>query len=249
MSTNYNELALKIRQHVVRMTHDAKSSHVGSCLSCADILAVLYGGVLQKEDKFIMSKGHASAALYATLAECGYFPLSDLEGFYNGKLSGHVSHFIKGVEASTGSLGHGLSIGCGMALTTKNKVYVLLSDGDLNEGSTWEAVMFASQHKLSNLTVIVDYNGFQCTGRTQDIINLKPLSEKWRAFGWFVLNIDGHSYRDLENAFEKFEIDSPICIITNTIKGKGVIILENTVESHHRYLNNEELKQALGELR
>lgn len=247
--SNYFELALKIRRHVIQMTHDAKSSHVGSCLSCADILALLYGGVMKQGDKFIMSKGHASAALYAVLAECDYFPLSDLEGFYNGKLSGHVSHFINGIEASTGSLGHGLSIGCGMALVSKNHVYVLLSDGDLNEGSTWEAAMFASYHRLNNLTVIVDYNKLQCSGESRDILNMELLGAKWNTFGFFDNEIDGHNYNQLSVALNMRLDDRPVCVIAHTIKGKGVSCLENKVESHHKCLNDEELKQAMEELK
>ena len=178
------ELARKIRIHSLRMANRASTSHIGSCLSCADILAVLYGDVMRYKpdnpewegrDRFILSKGHAGSALYATLAECGFFPVGELDNYHQSGslLLGHVSHDVAGVEVSTGSLGHGLSIGCGMAMATKPRVFVLLSDGDLNEGSTWEAIMFAGQHKLHNLKAIVDWNGLQAMGKSSKIMNLK----------------------------------------------------------------------------
>jgi transketolase len=250
------ELARRIRIHCVGMTHNAKSSHIGSCLSIADILAVLYGRILRYKpdnprwegrDRFILSKGHASAALYATLAECGYFPIKDLDKFYQD-MSGHASHYISGVEVSTGSLGHGLSIGCGMALATKQNVYVLISEGDCDEGQTWEAAMFASHHKLDNLAVIIDCNGLQALGKTSDILNLEPLDSKWESFGWNTKVIDGHNIEEIEKALRAFHLQ-PTCIIAHTIKGKGVSCLENKVESHYKYLNDKELSQALMELK
>lgn len=254
-------LAKRIRIHVLEMTHKAKSSHVGSCLSIADILAMLYGCIMsirpeqpdwKGRDRFILSKGHACAALYAVLAECGFFPLEWLDSYYQkgSLLSGHISHYVPGVEASTGSLGHGLSIGCGMALVTKSKVYVLLSDGDCNEGSTWEAVMFAKQHKLDNLVAIVDYNRLQAMGKTEDILDLDSLAGKWRSFGWFVGEVDGHNIGHLERIlkFIPREKGKPSCIIAHTVKGKGVSFMGNIVEWHYKYPNDEELKQALEEL-
>ncbi len=245
------ELAKKIRQHVLRMTHNAKSSHVGSCLSIADILAVLYGGVLKEGDKFILSKGHASAALYAVLAECGYFPVKWLDTFCQSGslLSGHVSHYVPGVDVSTGSLGHGLSIGCGMAMVTKSKVYVLLGDGDLNEGSIWEAAMFARHHRLANLVVIIDYNKIQALGSTEDVLDLVSLRAKWLAFGWNTVEVNGHDFLDFK-AELRVRIDiQPHCIIAHTVKGKGVSWMEGKVEWHYKYPNDEELRLALEELR
>ncbi len=253
-------LATKIRTHALEMTHKAQSSHIGSCLSIADILAVLYGKVLnvrpeqpdwEGRDRFILSKGHACAILYAVLAECGFFPVKMLDTFYqNGSLLlGHINHYVKGIEASTGSLGHGLSIGCGMALAIKQKVYVLLSDGDCNEGSTWEAVMFASHHHLDNLIAIVDYNQSQALGRTRDILDLKPLAEKWESFGWQVQEIDGHDIYAIKKALLNCQdYTKPSCIIAHTIKGKGISFMENNIEFHYRYPNDEELRQALKEL-
>jgi transketolase len=262
---NTEELARKIRIHSVQMTHDAHSSHVGSCLSCADILAVLYGGVMNymsnepywaNRDRFIMSKGHASAALYACLAECGYFPLQKLTEFYKTRqLSGHVNHRVPGIDVSTGALGHGLSIGCGMALAAKinNKpyrVYVLLSDGELNEGSTWEAIMFAGYHHLDNLTAIVDYNGLQAMGMTEDILDTQPILHKFWDFGWDAVGTFGNNVDLLTQCFN----DSahiklyPHCIIAHTTKGKGVSFMEAKIEWHYKQCNDDELKLALKEL-
>lgn len=261
------ELAKRIRRHVLEMTHKAQSSHVGSCLSVADILAVLYSGVLNvrpeepdwdDRDRLILSKGHACAALYAVLAEGGFFPIKDLDMFYQkgSKLAGHVSHEVAGVDVSTGALGHGLSIGCGMAWAAKKdkklqRIFVILSDGDCDEGSTWEAAMFADQHSLDNLIVIIDYNRLQAMGFARDILDLTPLVDKWSAFGWSTTEIDGHDYGQLNKAFgdwKEWVGYCPRCIIARTIKGKGVGILENKVESHYKYLNDEELKRALEEL-
>lgn len=262
MSQSTTELAKKIRTHVLMMTNRAKSSHVGSCLSIADILAVLYGKVLnihpiqpdwEQRDRFILSKGHACAALYAVLAECGYFPIEDLGGFYqNGSLLlGHASHHVPGVDVSTGSLGFGLSIGCGMALATKSKVYVLLGDGDCDEGSTWEAAMFASHHQLDNLIAIVDYNRLQALGKTGDILNLEPLGKKWASFGWIVHEISGHNLHRLEVVLKNIPrwVKKPTCIVAHTIKGKGISWMEDKVEWHYKYPNDEELKQRLEDLR
>lgn len=253
------KLARKIREHVLRMTHNAKCSHVGSCLSIADILAVLYGEVMnvkshnpdwEDRDRFILSKGHACAAVYAVLAECGFFPLEWLDTFYqNGSLlSGHISHHVPGVEASTGSLGQGLSIGCGMALATKQKVFVLLGDGDCNEGSTWEAAMFASHHCLANLVAIVDYNKLQALGKTRDVLDLVSLRAKWLAFGWNTVEINGHDLQELKDELEVKVDIQPHCIIAHTIKGKGVSFIENQIEWHYKYPDDEVLKLALGEL-
>jgi transketolase len=263
---NDKELATKIRRHVLQMTHDAKCSHIGSALSCADILAVLYNDILrvkpeqpdwEDRDRFILSKGHACSALYAVLAERGFFPINDLNTFYrNDGLSGHVSHYISGVEASTGSLGHGLPIACGMALAGKRdkkdyRVFCLLSDGDLNEGSTWEAIMFAKQHKLDNLVAIVDYNQSQALGDSKNIINLDTISDKFRAFGWWTKKIDGHNLESIRKSLTDIpeSIYYPTCIIAHTIKGKGVSFMEAQTKWHYAYPNDEELKKAVEELK
>jgi transketolase len=262
-----NSLAIKIRAHALRMTHKANASHIGSCLSIADLLAVLYESVLHVDaagpnwpgrDRFILSKGHACAAHYAVLAEKGFIPLDWLStyGQNGGHLFSHSScHSIPGMEVSTGSLGHGLSIGCGMALAgqcdnNKFRVFVLLSDGECNEGSTWEAVMFASHHKLANLVAIVDQNKLQAFGYTDDVLNLDPFAKKWRTFGWAVTEINGHDFQQIENALCAVPLkpDKPTCIIAHTVKGKGVSFMENQLAWHYKSPNDEQLRQALAEL-
>ncbi len=257
--SEYRELATKIRRHALRMTHEAGSSHIGSNLSIADILAVLYDGVLNVKpdqpdwecrDRFILSKGHACAAVYAVLAECGFFPMERLNTFYQNDslLSGHINHFLPGVEASTGSLGHGLSIGCGMAFSLLHKVYVLMSDGDCDEGATWEAAMFAGHHKLGNLVAIIDYNRMQALGDAGLILDLTPLSDKWLAFNWAVQEVDGHDHEQIKSALHNLTLGKPNCIVAHTIKGKGVSFMENKVEWHYKHPNDEELQLALSEL-
>ena len=259
-------LANKIRRHVLRMTHRARSSHIGGCFSAADLLAVLYGRILHvnpsnptwpDRDRLIISKGHAAAAVYAALAECGFFPMEWLDTFYlnNSQLSGHVTYGVPGVEASTGSLGHGLSIGCGIALAGKTdgksyKTYALLSDGECDEGSNWEAALFASHHHLDNITVIVDYNKYQCFGKVNEVLDLEPFSEKWRSFGWAAREIDGHDFSQIEESLSRvpFEPGKPSCIIAHTIKGKGVSFMENQLISHYMVVDDEKLHQALAEL-
>jgi len=255
-------LARKIRIHSLEMTNRGHTSHIGSCLSCADILAVLYSQVMkykaeepewENRDRFILSKGHAGAALYGTLAECDFFPVDVLNSYHQSgsMLTGHASHKLPGVEVSTGSLGHGLPIGCGMALATKSRIFVLLSDGDLNEGSTWEAIMFAGQHKLRNLTAIVDYNGLQAMGKPKKILNMKPVAKKVMDFGWRAKYINGHNLALLQSTLldtPKWE-RKPTCIIANTVKGKGVSFMENRVEWHYRSPSDEELERALQEIR
>ncbi len=262
----YQSLATHIRAHALRMVHQAKSSHIGGCLSIADLLAVLYQGVLRVDpaqpalpdrDRFILSKGHAAAAMYAVLAERGFFPLAWLETCYaeDSHLPGHVTYGLPGIEVSTGSLGHGLSIGCGMALACKrdrrtSRVFVLLSDGECDEGSTWEAVLFAAHHKLDNVVAIVDYNKIQSFGRVKEVLNLDPLAEKWQAFGWAAREIDGHNLEQIEEALSgvPFTPERPSCIVAHTVKGKGVSFMENQLVWHYRYPNDQELQQALAEL-
>jgi len=261
-----SELAYRIRKHCVIMTSRANSSHIGSSLSIADILAVLYGKVLQVDptqpawsdrDRFILSKGHSCAALYATLAELGFFPVSYLDTYcQNGSIfAGHTMHHVSGVEVSTGSLGHGLSIATGMALAGKRdgksyRVFCILSDGECDEGSVWEPALFAPHHKLDNLVVIVDYNKIQSLGRVEDVINLEPLAEKWRAFGWATSEINGHDHAEIEKALTKipYEQNHPSCIIAHTIKGKGVSYMEDKLLWHYRAPRGKDFEIAMEEL-
>lgn len=263
----YKALAKRIRTHALRMTHRANASHIGTCLSIADLLAVLYGEVLHVDsarpdrpsrDRFILSKGHGAAAAYAVLAERGFFPKEWLETYYQdgSQLAGHITHHgVPGVEVSTGSLGHGLSIGCGMALAGKRdsqdyRVFVLLSDGECDEGSTWEAALFAPHHHLDNLIAIIDYNKIQSFGRIKEVLDLEPLARKWRAFGWVVREINGHDFGQIDDALKSapFKISQPSCIIAHTIKGKGVSFMENQLAWHYKSPNDEQLRQALAEL-
>lgn len=259
------ELALKIRKHAVNMTSAGGSSHIGSILSIADVLAVLYGSVMhlrkdepkwQDRDRFILSKGHAGAGVYAVLAEMGFISVDKLKTHYQdgSDLSGHVSHKgIPGVEFSTGSLGHGLPVASGMALAAKiNKdkhiIYVLMSDGECDEGSNWEAALFAPHHKLDNLVVIIDRNKLQSIHSTEDTLSLEPFVDKWRAFGWSVVDIDGHDHEKLINACNFKELGKPLCIVANTIKGKGVSFMEDNVLWHYRSPQKEEYDAAMKEL-
>jgi transketolase len=259
------ELALRLRRHVVRMCSRGGSSHVGSGLSIADIVAVLYGGVLRIDperpdwpdrDRFILSKGHAGACVYAALAERDFFDPSDLDSHYrNGsRLSGHVSHKnVPGVELSTGSLGHGLGVGAGMAFNLgrgggNQRVFVVLSDGECDEGSIWEAALFAAHQGLGNLCAIIDYNKLQSLGRVSDTINLEPIGAKWRAFGWHALRIDGHDHGALRAAFNECPKDRPTCIVADTVKGRGVSFMENEVLWHYRSPQGPEYVSAMSEL-
>ena len=259
------DLALKLRRHVVRMCSRGKSSHVGSGLSIADIVAVLYGQVLRvdaanpdwpERDRFILSKGHAGACVYAALAQCGFFEESELDDHYqNGsRFSGHVSHKgVAGVEFSTGSLGHGLGVGAGMALNLNrrggaNRVFVLLSDGECDEGSVWEAALFSAHHGLANLTAVIDYNKLQSLGSVSDTLNLEPLAAKWRAFGWHSLRIDGHDHKALAAALSKGHENRPTCIVADTVKGRGVSFMENQVLWHYRTPQGDEYVEAMREL-
>lgn len=233
----------------------------------ADLLAVLYGTILRlnpKEpqwldrDRFVLSKGHGCAALYAVLAECGFFPMAWLDTYYQdgSPLAGHVTHKdVPGVEVSTGSLGHGLPIATGMALAAKRdgksyRVFCLLSDGELNEGSTWEPILFAPHHKLDNLVAIVDYNKIQSLGRVKEVIDLDPLADKWRAFGWAVREIDGHDLAAIERALTElpYEPERPSCIVAHTVKGKGVSFMEDQLLWHYKAPLGEEFTIALAEL-
>jgi len=235
-------------------------------LSIAELLAVLYTRILRVDpknpsapdrDRFILSKGHGGAAVYAVLTELGFFPRDWMLGYYRdeGKLMGHISHHLPGVEFSTGSLGHGLPVAAGMAIAAKraghkHRIFCLMSDGDCDEGSTWEAIMFAAQHGLDNLTVIVDYNKIQALGFVKDVIDLEPFADKVRAFRWAYREVNGHSVGDICEALVHlpYEPGKPSWLTAHTVKGKGVSFLENTVSCHYGSVNAEQLAQALAEL-
>lgn len=261
------EFAKKIRILALKMTNGGNSSHIGSIFSIADILAVLYNDVMNidpknpnwiERDRFILSKGHAGAGVYAALALKGFFSITKLKTHYkNGSdLSGHVSHKdVPGVEFSTGSLGHGLSVAAGMALAgsfknEKHRIYTLLSDGECNEGSTWEAIMFSGHHKLDNLIAIVDYNKIQAMGTTYETMNPEPFADKWRLFGWDAFEIDGHNISELIKTFDTINNSSgkPTVVIAHTVKGKNVSFMENNLLWHYRSAQGQEFENALKEL-
>ena len=259
-------LARTVRGNCLCMTHRGKSGHVGSMLSMAEILAVLYKRVLRVDpqrpdwpdrDRFVLSKGHGGCAVYAVLGELGFFPKDWYDGYYRnaGKLMGHISHHVPGVEFSTGSLGHGLPVAVGMALAARragktHRVVCLMSDGDCNEGSTWEALFFAAQHKLDNLTAIVDYNRVQALGFSQDVLDLEPFAAKLEASHWAVKAVDGHDVVALDTALSvlPFTAGKPSWLLCHTVKGKGVSFMENTVACHYGSVNDEQLTCALGEV-
>ena len=261
------DLAKEIRIDILKMTSAGGSSHIASGLSIADILAMLYGKILnvdpKKPDKddrdfFILSKGHAGAAVYSSLARAGFFSTEKLMTHYQdgSDLSGHVSHKgIPGVELSTGSLGHGLNVGVGIALANKmdqkkNKTFVLLSDGECDEGSNWEAILFAAHHKLSNVTAVIDYNKIQSLAPVAETIALEPFASKWESFGWRVLEVDGHDHEALEKTFKEpvCKEGKPTVVIAHTTKGKGVSFMEDTVLWHYRCAKGQEFDDALREL-
>lgn len=259
------EFAIDIRISTLKMIAQAGSSHIGSCLSMADIIAVLYDEVLNidprnpdwdQRDRFILSKGHACAVVYAALAERNFFPKSELMNYaqVGSSLMAHISHRVPGVEFSTGSLGHGLPFGVGKALGAKITgekwhTFVVLGDGELDEGSNWEALLFASHHKLSNLTVIVDLNNLQSFTTTGETLNLAPLPEKLISFGADVVEIDGHSVNELAQALVSSRTtEKPTVILAKTIKGKGVDYMEGLVEWHYKCPNPEQLNVAITQL-
>jgi transketolase len=260
-------LARRLRSHSLRMISQAKTSHIGSCLSMADILAVLYGRVLRIDpkrpdwpdrDRLIVSKGHAAAVTYAAVAEAGFMPHERLGEYARngGQLYGHVTHVgVPGVEMSSGSLGHGLPVGAGMALAGKRgrstwRVFVVMSDGECDEGSNWEAILFAGHHQLDNLTIVIDYNKIQSLDFVDKTLRLEPLADKLRAFGWSVREVDGHDVNALSGAFEAvpFEAGKPNALIAHTVKGKGVSWMEGKVLWHYRPPTPEELVTALAEV-
>lgn len=258
------DFANKIRKHILNMVHNSGGSHIASALSIVDIISVLYNEIMKVDynnpelpsrDRFILSKGHACTPIYAALAELGFFPISDLElyGKNDSILMNHISHKVLGVEFSTGALGHGLPFGVGKAKAAKIlnenwKTFVLLSDGELDEGSNWEAFMFASHHKLNNLTAIIDYNKLQSLDSIQNTLGLEPLGQKFKSFGWDVFEVDGHDYSQISNALLESDNLNPKVIIAHTTKGKGVSFMENKVEWHYKTPNKVELELALIEL-
>ena len=258
--------AKQIRAHSLRMVTTAGASHIASALSIADIVAVLYSDILtfypddpshQDRDRFLLSKGHACTVVYAALAELGFFPTSELGtyGANGSRLMNHISHHVPGVEMSAGALGHLLPVAAGKALFAKGQnrswhTYVILSDGELNEGSNWEAIMFAAHHKLSNLLAVVDKNNYQSFTTTQETLNMDPLEDKFSSFGWNTYSVDGHSHEQLRSAFlsARNYHERPSVIIANTIKGKGVSYMENAVEWHYKNPTEDQLRHALSEV-
>lgn len=260
------EVARDIRKKIYQMAHFAGGGHMGAAFSMADIISVLYfDNVLkydaqnpewEERDKFILSKGHACYALYAALAKAGYFPEEELQhvGQMGSKFGGHPKmHDIPGVEASTGALGHGLSFAIGIAYANKvdqkdSQVYVVLGDGECQEGSVWEGALSAPTLELDNLTVIVDHNKLQAMDQLENIVHMAPFVIKWKAFGWNVLEIDGHNYSEIKDALLVRQTKKPTLIVANTIKGKGVSFMENVPIWHYRMPNEQELPILMEEL-
>ena len=263
-----HELELKsihLRKRTLEIICHAGAGHTGGGLSCLDILNVLYNRILRvspetfrdpNRDRYVQSKGHSVEALYSVLADRGFFPNSDLETLcrYQSPYVGHPTRKIPGIEMNTGALGHGLPICVGMALAGKMdnasyRVFTLLGDGELAEGSNWEAAMAAAHYQLDNLTAIIDHNTLQITGHTRDVCSNEPLGEKWRAFGWAVKTVNGHNFAELTDALSQpAEAGKPTCVIANTVKGRGVSFMENVAKWHHGVPSEAELKQALSEL-
>lgn len=262
------EFAKKIRRMSVQLVYKTKTSHIGGAMSQADILAVLYSGIMNisppkiddpNRDRFVESKGHCCTSYYAALALKGFINYDDLMNNFckdGSQYFEHVNHKLPGIEISTGSLGHGLPIACGMALAAKrsNKafdVYCIIGDGEINEGSNWEAFMFAAHHNLDNLCVILDKNRMQALGNTEDILNLDSIAEKLKTFKWNVIEVDGHDIERLIKAFNTFKkhIGSPTIVIANTIKGKGVSFMENNLKFHYSPPSDDEMRIAMEELK
>lgn len=258
--------SIELRKGIVEVCYQSKSGHIGGSLSAIDLLNFLYHYELNvtsemmddpNRDRFILSKGHVAESLFVTLADCNFFPKSDLATFsqFQSNYIGHPNKHIHGIEMNTGSLGHGLSLGVGCALAAKldeanYRTYVLMGDGELAEGSSWEAGMAAANYELDNLVLIIDRNDLQISGPTESVMKNGDLVGKWQTFGFEVLEIDGHDYRQIATAFQKARgiKKKPTCIIAHTIKGKGISFMENQVAWHHGVLTQEEYHQALSEL-
>jgi len=265
--TELQALARLIRFRTVRTSHLSGTPHLGSCLSCIDLLVYFYWRVMHVNpaspkdplrDRFILSKGHAAPALFQVLAERGFFPLRELDHYgEDGSIFGEhppCPAHLAGIEAATGSLGHGLPMGLGMALAARiqglnYKVYVVLGDGECNEGSVWESAMLAASQKVANLTIAVDYNKWQATGRSNDVLALAPLADKWRSFGWCVSEVDGHDLKQIDEEINAHACDErPKAIIAHTIKGRGVSFMEDDNNWHYRIPTREEVYRAAEEL-
>ena len=260
-----DELSRSLRLRVLDLVHSTRSPHVGSCFSIIEILAALYFRVMKVSptkthepgrDRFILSKGHACAALYSVLRERGFMDEEHLKGFAvdGGTLEHHPTMDLeRGIEASTGSLGHGLSIGAGLALAGKldrmdYRVFVLMSDGELNEGSVWEAAMFAAHHRMDKLVAIIDINKIQALGFTKDIVDMEPLVAKWEGFGWHTQRCDGHDYGAILGAMDSLSAERPNAVLLDTVKGKGVSFMQNELLWHYRSPDDEEYARAKKEL-
>lgn len=249
---NFKNLSLKIRKSVLKIANSSQCSHIGSNLSIVDILSVLYVKFLKsKKNSFILSKGHACLAQYCVLKEMGIITDKTLNTFGkdNTILMSHASHKVPGINLSTGSLGHGLPVATGVALANKinnknSRIFVMLSDGELDEGSNWESIMFSSHHKLNNLVVIIDYNKLQSIDTVKNTLNLEPLDKKFQSFGFKVIGIDGHSHEQIFKALNS-KSSKPLVVIANTIKGKGVSFMENSVLWHYKSLNFDDYQKAL----
>ena len=251
------KISNSVRKSIINQVNTARSGHPGGALSCADILITIYYKTIKEGDKVILSKGHGCAALYAVLAEKGFFDKEELSSFrkINSRLQGHPSlHKTPGVDAPSGSLGQGLSIANGIAMSFKmdkkeNYVYCIIGDGESQEGQIWEAAMTASHYNLNNVISFLDYNKLQIDGTNDEFMKINPMKEKFESFGWFVQEIDGHNFNEIESAIEKAKKQNkPSMIIANTIKGKGISFMENQVSWHGKAPNEEEYKKAMEEL-
>lgn len=259
--------AVKVRIGIIEGIHEAKAGHPGGSLSCADLLTYLYTHRMNVDpkdpddpnrDRLVLSKGHAAPALYATLALRGFFPMDEMKTLRKtgSRLQGHPDIKIPGVDMSTGSLGQGISAACGMALSGKiscapYKVYAILGDGEIQEGEVWEAAMFAAHYQLDNLVAVVDNNGLQIDGKVSEVMSPYPIDEKFRAFGWHVININAHDFSEIEKAFNEAEtiMQKPTVIIMRSTKGKGVSYMENSIDWHGKAPNDSEYETALSELK
>jgi transketolase len=267
-ASSLRAIAKRVRVQILRMHAASDASHIASSFSCVDILTTLYFSVLninprkprdQNRDRFVLSKGHAASALYAILAERGFFNRSVLKGYCcnGGTLPGHATRgCAPGVEVSTGSLGHGLAMANGMAFAALHddlrcRIFALLSDGECDEGSVWESALFAGHHCLENCVAIIDCNKMQAFGKTSEVLNLEPFAEKWRSFGWSVCEVDGHDYSAMQKLFQKipFQKYKPSCVIAHTIKGKGVSYMENILDWHYKSPKQADVTAALKELK
>jgi transketolase len=261
------QLTKKLRRRIIQMSHDSKAPHLASSLSCVDMMTVIYWNFLnldpqnpkdENRDRFILSKGHAAPTLYAVLAFKGFFPEAELNNYLTdgSPLAEHpLANKVSGVEAATGSLGHGFGIGLGMALATKtqhknHKIFIIIGDGECNEGTIWEGAMFAAANKLDNVIAFVDYNKWQGTGRSNEILQLQSLKDKWQAFGWETYEIDGNNVEEIITTIKNLQANNnkPKMIIANTIKGKGVSFMEDDNNWHYKSPNEEELQKSRMEL-